>query len=633
MRTLHLLLAVFCSLGCLDTLQADFDAIELQSSIQQTINSVQPAVVAIRGSRSAFSGVIVSSDGHVLSAGHAVKPGSRYQVILPDGRRFRARGKGSNAEADCALVQITEKVTDLPFVQIGESSNLVPNQPCLGISFPGGQGTREQPAVRFGRIVRRARPGGMVQSTALMEPGDSGGALFDLNGRVIGIHSRIGTSMTQNFEVPIDTYKKFWTELNAERTFSSSSRLILGIEARQREDASGITVERIVEDSVAERSGLQVNDIITLINGDNTGSLTALRAALAKAAKSRLDKFPIKVKRGEETVSLEADFTNQLPPPDVELPKYKEKTFPAPEAIKQLANLPKQFSILENKLDDTCVLITSNFGTEQDATSVDIAGTLIENSDLIVSKNSMVGLTPAGKFDGKYIDLEIVQRNTENDLVLLRAPTQHTNGVSLALSDETLMPAGVFIIAPDATGPGQVSIISAKSFRSQKQMSRGFLGVVPSTFGEREGAVLNEVRLDGAAKKAGLKVGDIVTQMNDTPIKTDTDMRAFLTKLDPKVTIIAKVLREGEEIEKAITLGAFPSMSNHAANRMDKSGRRDGFSTVILHDANLKPEKCGGPVFDLSGNFIGMNIARNSRVRSYALPGLVIKKFIDAQKN
>ena len=140
------------------------------------------------------------------------------------------------------------------------------------------------------------------------------------------------------------------------------------------------------------------------------------------------------------------------------------------------------------------------------------------------------------------------------------------------------------------------------------------------------------MRLDGAAKKAGLKVGDVVTKMNDTTISTDRDMRSFLTKLDPKVTIIANILRDGEEIEKAITLGAYPSGTNHAADRMNKSGRRDGFSTVILHDANLQPEQCGGPVFDLAGNFIGLNIARNSRVRSYALPRLVIKDFVEAQQ-
>lgn len=631
MRTYQILITVICSLGCLSTLQAEFDATALQADIQKTINSTQPAVVAIRGSRSAFSGVIVSSDGHVLSAGHAVKPGSRYQVILPDGRSFRARGKGSNPKADCALVQITDNVPDLPFVQIGESSNLLPNQPCIGISFPGGQGTREQPAVRFGRIVRRARSGGMLQSTALMEPGDSGGALFDLNGRVIGIHSRIGRSMTQNYEVPIDVYKNFWNELNAEITFTGNSRLILGIEARQREDASGITVEKIREESVAAKTGILVNDVITVINGDDTGSLTALRAALAKAAEKRLDKVSVQVKRKDEVVSLLADFSTELPPPDIDLPKYKNTDFPAPEAIKQLADLPKQFSELESRLDDACVLIRSEFGTEDDKNSVIIAGTLLANTDLIVSKNSMVGVKPTADLGETPSELEVIQRDTVNDLVLLRAPAKHAEGVSLSASEDATTPAGVFIIAPDASGPGQVSIVSARTFRSQKQMSRGFLGVVPATFGKREGAVLNEVRLDGAAKKAGLMVGDVVTKMNDTTIKTDRDMRSFLTKLDPKVTIIAKVLREGEEIEKAITLGAYPSNSNHAADRMDKSGRRDGFSTVILHDATLKPEKCGGPVFDLAGNFIGMNIARNSRVRSYALPITVIKQFVDDQ--
>ena len=611
---------------------ADFNASQLQGDIQDTINSVQPAVVAIRGSRSAFSGVIVSSDGHVLSAGHAVKPGSRYQVILPDGRRFRARGKGSNPKADCALVQITDEVTDLPFVQMGESSNLVANQPCIGISFPGGQGTREQPAVRFGRIVRRARSGGMLQSTALMEPGDSGGALFDMDGRVIGIHSRIGRSMSQNFEVPIDVYKNFWNELNAEITFTGNSRLILGIEARERADQSGITVENVLEDSVAEKTGIQVDDVITVINGDKTGSLKELRAALAKAAEKRLDKFPLKVKRQEEVLSLEADFTNELPPPDIELPKYEASEFTPPEPIKQLADLPKHFSELEQRLDDACVLIRSNFGTENDTTSVTIVGTLIANSNLIVSKNSMVGTAPTAEFDTGASELEVIQRDRENDLVLLRTQSEHVEGVTLNADAEVAENAGLFIIAPDAKGPGQVSIVSAKSFRSQKQMSRGFLGVVPATFGKREGAVLNEVRLDGAAKKAGLKKGDVVTQMNETVIKTDSDMRSFLTKLDPRVTIIAKILRDGEELEKAITLGAFPSSSNHAADRMNKSGRRDGFSTVILHDANLQPEKCGGPVFDLSGNFIGMNIARNSRVRSYALPTAIVKEFVDEQK-
>ena len=107
-----------------------------------------------------------------------------------------------------------------------------------------------------------------------MEPGDSGGALFDLDGRVIGIHSKVGRSMTQNFEVPINVYKSYWTELNNERSFTrkQGSRW----EFSEREDV-GITIEKVVEDSVAGQSGLKDNDIITEINGTKTPTLTELR--------------------------------------------------------------------------------------------------------------------------------------------------------------------------------------------------------------------------------------------------------------------------------------------------------------------------------------------------------------------
>ena len=202
----------------------DFDVAALQKKIYSTIESVSPAVVSISSANrpevGLFSGVIVSKEGHVLSAGHAVQPGRDYQVLLPDGRRFDARGKGSNSVADCALLQITSDFDDLPYAQMGESKSLVQNQPCLSISYPGGQKARLAPVVRFGRLARDGGGTRMLQSTALMEPGDSGGPLFDLDGRVIGIHSRITDDMEQNFEVQIDTFKKFWNELNREKRFT-----------------------------------------------------------------------------------------------------------------------------------------------------------------------------------------------------------------------------------------------------------------------------------------------------------------------------------------------------------------------------------------------------------------------------
>ena len=173
----------------------ELDVPALQKKIYSTIESVTPAIVSISipglGPETSFSGVIVSKEGHILSAAHAVESGKEYKILLPDGRKFSAQGKGANLIADCAMMRITDEFVELPYVQMGESKSLVKNQPCLSISYPVGQRADLSPVVRFGRLVRGGGGKGWLQSTALMEPGDSGGPLFDLDGRVIGILSLI----------------------------------------------------------------------------------------------------------------------------------------------------------------------------------------------------------------------------------------------------------------------------------------------------------------------------------------------------------------------------------------------------------------------------------------------------------
>ena len=142
------------------------------------------------------------------------------------------------------------------------------------------------------------------------------------------------------------------------------SWLALGIQGREREDNQGITIEKVVEDSVADQSGLKDNDIITEINGTKTPTLTELREILANAAKKRLDKLTLAVKRKDEDLSLDADFSKALPPPKVELPTYENTDFKEPKPIRQLANLPREFSDLESKLDDACIEISSQFGSK-----------------------------------------------------------------------------------------------------------------------------------------------------------------------------------------------------------------------------------------------------------------------------
>lgn len=606
---------------------AEFDVSSLQKRIYSTIEAVTPAVVSIRGRGVTFSGVIVSEDGHVLSAGHAVRPGERYQVLLPDGRRLNARGKGSNSQADCALLQIASEVDNLPFVQMGESKSLVRNQPCLSISFPGGQGTRGVPAVRFGRLVRSGGGNGMLQSTAAMEPGDSGGPLFDLEGRVIGIHSRIGRSMERNYEVPVDTFRKFWNELNREQTFTQSGPPVptLGFRAKGQRDGTGVGVRDVVDDSLADKHGIKPDDVIQSVYDTATPSVSVLRRALIAARDEGAQEIVVKILRGENSLELKVPFdVERDSAPKAEFPDYDDKEFPKPGGFDQLADLPGEFSALESELDDVCVEISS---TLSDGEALSIVGTRIKATPFIVSKSSMVGEKPTIEQE----ELEVVARDKENDLVLLKSPGENTVGIDFSVQGHDVPGIGSFLIAPDIKGAGLISVVSTKAFASRKQQSRGFLGVMPADYEDKGGAILQEVNEDGAAKRAGLKVGDVVIKLNETVIASHMAMRRFLGTLDPNATVVATITRNDEELEKTIRLGALPSTSSHAADKMDKSGRRDGFSKVIPHDADLKPTDCGGPIFDLNGNFVGLNIARNSRVRSYMIPRAIVKELVDSQ--
>ena len=623
-------------LGCIcfvlvssTTLSAtEIDVPALQKKIYSTIEDVTPAVVSIslRGRRQlgGFSGVIVSKDGHVLSAGHAVRPGGKYEVLLPDGRSFNAVGKGSNGVADCALLQITSDFEDLPYAQMGESKSLVKNQPCLSISYPSGQRAKLAPVVRFGHLVRDGGGTKMLQSTALMEPGDSGGPLFDLDGRVIGIHSRITEGMEQNFEVPIDTFKKFWNELNREKRFTHSGPSTPTLGFPGSDAKTGVTVGRIQPDSLAEKHGIKAGDVIESVYGVETTSMRALRKAMVAARDDEAKEIIVKILREEEQIELKIPFeVVDDSAPEVKLPEYEDKEFPKPTGMEQLAKLPEEFSDLESELDDACVDISST-RTEGDK-ELSIIGTRIKSTQFIISKNSMVGDKPTvGE-----TELEVVSRDEENDLVLLKTPDKNAAGVDINLQDDAAPKTGSFLITPDSDGAGLVSVVSSKSFASKKNKRAGFLGVRPADYKDKGGAVLEMVVNGGAAKRAGLKVGDIVTKLNDTEITDQAEMREFLTKVTPGATVVATITRDDEEMEKTIELGEFTS--GHSADRVAKSARRDGFTKVILHDADLKPADCGSPVFDLKGNFVGLNIARNSRVRSYMIPRTIVKKLVETE--
>jgi len=165
-----------------------------------------------------FSGVVVSKDGRILTAAHVTAPGNTYKVMFADGKECIARALGKiefaedKTRPDAGMMQITSKGS-WPYAEMGNSAALKTFEPCISIAYPESL-NQPKPTVRFGYVTDLKNERGFIKSTCLMEPGDSGGPLFDLAGRLIGLHSAIEIPEAANYDVPVDTYKKYWNALS-----------------------------------------------------------------------------------------------------------------------------------------------------------------------------------------------------------------------------------------------------------------------------------------------------------------------------------------------------------------------------------------------------------------------------------
>jgi len=184
-------------------------------------NQVQKGVDEANG----FTGVVVSAEGHILTVSHAAMPRQIYRVSFPDGSKHIAMGLGriglqdKGKDYDMAMIKIL-KPAKWAFSKMAPSTELKINQPVVSISYPGAF-FKQKPNVRFGRISDVDLSDGFIESSAKMEPGDSGGPLFDAFGRVVGIHSWIKEKEEQNFDVPAEHFLKYWTALNVAKDYTS----------------------------------------------------------------------------------------------------------------------------------------------------------------------------------------------------------------------------------------------------------------------------------------------------------------------------------------------------------------------------------------------------------------------------
>ncbi len=243
------------------------------TSLAPLVKAVRPGVVNISTenegtTRSLGSGFVISADGLVVTNNHVVAHAQLITVKLADGRDFEASLVGRDPETDLALLRL-EGAKDLPFVSLGDSDELEVGDWVVAIGNPFGLDT----SVTNGLISARERVIGMgpfddfLQTNALVNPGNSGGPLFDMRGEVVGVTTAI-VSRAQGigFAVPINLVKELLPNL---RDDGRVERGWVGISAQEQEGAPDHTplVTDVYRDSPAQKAGVMPGDRVVSVDG------------------------------------------------------------------------------------------------------------------------------------------------------------------------------------------------------------------------------------------------------------------------------------------------------------------------------------------------------------------------------
>ena len=284
---------------------------QLEVIFADVIDHVAPATVNIMVDDAQGSGVIISRDGYILTAAHVIdRPNKFATITFADGSTAAAITLGINRGMDSGMLKITDK-GKWPFVDIGESSDLKTGQWVMSIGHPGGLTEGRGLVYRAGRILKLPEPAGdltpwlgnnssTITTDCTLVGGDSGGPLVDLDGYVIGIHSRIGTRLTDNYHVPIDAFSNEWDQLVEAAVVGSKSPFI-GVNLDR--EKTEVLVENVIPNEGADKSGMKKGDIIIKVNDVETPDKKTFRAEMKKF--KPLDVIQVVVKRGDEEQELE----------------------------------------------------------------------------------------------------------------------------------------------------------------------------------------------------------------------------------------------------------------------------------------------------------------------------------------
>jgi serine protease Do len=263
------------------------------------------------------SGVIYTNDGYIITNNHVVEGADEYEVTLHDNREFKARLVGRDASTDMAIIKI--EANDLPAIELGNSDDVKVGEWALAVGNPFDLASTVTAGIisakgrNIGIIKGRGAVESFIQTDAAVNPGNSGGALVDVNGRLIGINSAIATPTGvfagYSFAIPVNLAKKIADDLIKYGVFK---RAYLGVDIFEMDQniakeidvdyVQGIGIETIDPQGSAAYAGLKARDIITEINNKKVSTVPELQEMVSRCKVG--DEILVTVVRSGKTIEV-----------------------------------------------------------------------------------------------------------------------------------------------------------------------------------------------------------------------------------------------------------------------------------------------------------------------------------------
>lgn len=262
------------------------------------------------------SGVVVNADGYILTNNHVIDAADEIEVAMSNGRRYPAKVVGTDPDTDVAVLRIG--ATQLPTISFGDDSSLRLGDVVLAIGNPLGVGQTVTMGIVSG--LRRSGLGintfeSFIQTDAAINQGNSGGALIDTSGNLVGINSAIlsqtGGSIGIGFAIPVSTAKLMMEQIIATGTVT---RGWIGIEAQdvtpeladslKLPSSNGVIIAGLARSGPADKAGMRLGDVLVAVEGKPVLDSAAMLNLIAQLTPGQKAKFKVRRNSGEAEVLI-----------------------------------------------------------------------------------------------------------------------------------------------------------------------------------------------------------------------------------------------------------------------------------------------------------------------------------------